>query len=128
MSHPHRYSVRLGRERIDEEHCFECRRCLRMTGAIDGGDRDQIDVHGDLCSECWCHIRRIADRDFTAAGERFMTPRGDARFRREGPWWQWPDGDRNLEGQILRLSDGTTWERRNSSWIVVASGRRWWTP
>lgn len=65
-----RYSVRLGRERIDNEDEFECRRCLRLTPAIDGSDADEIDPHGDLCSECWCHIERFARRRVVPEGKR----------------------------------------------------------
>lgn len=114
-----RYSIRLGRERIDDENHFECRRCLRVTRAGDGGSDDAYDPHGDLCSECWCHVRDNADRYFSL----LVTPRRDTSGRRfaHNPL-RWPD----LAGwktYTVQLKDGSIWTAAARGWICIRGPR-----
>lgn len=108
------YSVRLGRERIDDENHFECRRCLRVTRACDGGSDDAYDPHGDLCSVCWCHVRDNADRYFSLLNERLVTPRRDTSGRWEFNWLK-------FEAPVtLTLEDGTAWSKQpGQRWICI---------
>lgn len=122
-----RYSVRLGRERIDVGYCFECRRCLRETAARDDSCGDAIDVHSDLCSECWLHIRESADRFFSLVGERIVPPRGDTSGRRGGECcWMWPDISAGTMDYAV-LDDGSAWytlqRMRRREWVCVRGPR-----
>ncbi len=114
------YSVRLGRERIDNENHFECRRCLRETSARDGSAGDAIDVHGDLCSECWHHIRDNADRYFSLLGERLVPPRGDTSGRHGRTF------ELLLEAALTKVVsslDGTEWRLCDGEWICIRGPR-----
>lgn len=121
-----RFSVRLGRDRVDTEEHFECRRCLRLTPAEEGSGDDEIDPHGDLCGDCWFHIKRNADREFSTLGERRVPPRNDISCRRAFGWWHWSDV-LDFSGTQLLLRDGSTWVRQPLSskiaWICTRGPR-----
>lgn len=48
--------VSRGRDRIDEEHRFECSECGQMTLACSGSSPDEVDPDGSMCDWCWVAV------------------------------------------------------------------------